>query len=71
MLSDQRRYLLYYREMVRRLAEGEPELFETAKQELDRSVQAYLPGAPLTWMVGLGADAVAAELASDTRLVSR
>ena len=25
----------------------------------------FLPGAPLTWMVGLGADAVAAELAGD------
>jgi hypothetical protein len=23
----------------------------------------FLPGAPLTWMIGLGADAVAAELA--------
>jgi hypothetical protein len=23
----------------------------------------FLPGAPLTWLVGLGADAVAAELA--------
>jgi glyoxylase-like metal-dependent hydrolase (beta-lactamase superfamily II) len=71
VLADQRRYLLYYREMVYRLAEGEPELSEAAKQELDRSLQAYLPGAPLTWMVGLGADAVAAELASEARLVSR
>ena len=70
-LADQRRYLLYYREMVQRLAEGEPELPEAAKQELNRSLQAYLPGAPLTWMIGLGADAVAAELASEARLVSR
>ena len=70
-LADQRRYLLYYREMVRRLAEGEPALSEAAKQELDRSLQAYLPGAPLTWMIGLGADVVAAELASEARLVSR
>jgi glyoxylase-like metal-dependent hydrolase (beta-lactamase superfamily II) len=63
MLADQRRYLLYYRELVRRLAGGEPELPERAKAELDEGMQAFLPGAPLTWMIGLGADAVAAELA--------
>ena len=34
VLADQRRYLLYYREMVHRLAEGEPELSEAAKHEL-------------------------------------
>ena len=71
VLADQRRYLLYYREMVRRLAKGEPALSEAAKQDLDRSLQAYLPDAPLTWMIGLGADAVAAELASDATLAVR
>jgi hypothetical protein len=63
VLAEQRRYLLYYRELVRRLAGGEPRLPEPATAELDAGMQAFLPGAPLTWMIGLGADAVAAELA--------
>jgi len=63
VLAEQRRYLLYYRELVRRLAGGEPQLPEPAKAELDAGMQAFLPGAPLTWMIGLGADAVAAEIA--------
>jgi glyoxylase-like metal-dependent hydrolase (beta-lactamase superfamily II) len=63
VLADQRRYLLFYRELVRRLAGGEPQLPEEARAELDAQMQAFLPGAPLTWMIGLGADAVAAELA--------
>jgi glyoxylase-like metal-dependent hydrolase (beta-lactamase superfamily II) len=63
VLAEQRRYLLYYRELVRRLAGGEPQLPDAAKAELDAGMQAFLPAAPLTWMIGLGADAVAAELA--------
>ncbi len=64
MLADQRRYLLYYRELIRRLSGGEPQLSEAAKSELSTSLQAFLPDAPLTWMIELGADAVAAELAA-------
>jgi len=63
VFAEQRRYLLYYREVVRRLADGEPRLSGEAKADLDAAMQAFLPAAPLTWMVGLGADAVAAELA--------
>jgi glyoxylase-like metal-dependent hydrolase (beta-lactamase superfamily II) len=63
MFAEQRRYLMYYRELVRRLADGQPRLTDAAKSELDTAMQAFLPGAPLTWMIGLGADAVAAELA--------
>jgi len=66
MLADQRRYLLYYREVVARLSGGKPELSKHAKAELDTAMQAFLPTAPLTWMIGLGADAVAAELAGGT-----
>jgi glyoxylase-like metal-dependent hydrolase (beta-lactamase superfamily II) len=65
IFADQRRYLLYYREMVRRLAAGEPELTEAARAKLETAMQAFLPDAPLTWMIGLGADAVAAELAAE------
>ena len=64
LLADQRRYLLYYRELIRRLSGGEPQLSEAAKSELTAAMQAFLPDAPLTWMIELGADAVAAELAA-------
>jgi glyoxylase-like metal-dependent hydrolase (beta-lactamase superfamily II) len=63
LFAAQRRYLLYYREVVRRLADGQPSLTEAAKAELDAAMQAFLPDAPLTWMIGLGADPTAAELA--------
>ena len=62
LLADQRRYLLYYRELIRRLSGGETPLSEAAKSELSTAMQAFLPDAPLTWMIELGADAVAAEL---------
>jgi len=64
LLADQRRYLLYYRELIRRLSGSEPQLSEAAKSELSTALQAFLPDAPLTWMIELGADAVAAELAA-------
>jgi glyoxylase-like metal-dependent hydrolase (beta-lactamase superfamily II) len=64
LLADQRRYLLYYRELIQRLSRGEPQLSEAARSELSTAVQAFLPDAPLTWMIKLGADAVAAELAA-------
>jgi glyoxylase-like metal-dependent hydrolase (beta-lactamase superfamily II) len=64
LLADQRRYLLYYRELIRRLSGGEPQLSAAAKSELSTALQAFLPDAPLTWMIELGADAVAAELAA-------
>jgi glyoxylase-like metal-dependent hydrolase (beta-lactamase superfamily II) len=64
LLADQRRYLLYYRELIRRLSAGEPQLSEAARSELSTAVQAFLQDAPLTWMIELGADAVAAELAA-------
>ena len=64
LLAAQRRYLLYYRELIRRLSGGEAVLSETAKSELSTALRAFLPDAPLTWMIELGADAVAAELAA-------
>ena len=51
------------RELIKRLSGGEPVLYEAAKSELSTAMQAFLPDAPLTWMIELGADAVAAELA--------
>ncbi|WP_433574781.1 MBL fold metallo-hydrolase [Nocardia brasiliensis] len=63
ILADQRRYLLYYREVVHRLAEGRAALTESEVTELERHMREFLPDAPLTWMIGLGAGAVAEELA--------
>lgn len=65
LITAQRRYLLFYREVVARLAEGRTTLDEAAKTELARLMRAFSPSAPLTWMIGLGADAVAAELAQN------
>ena len=64
IFTEQRRYLLYYREVIRRLSGGQAKLPASARPELDAAMQAFLPGAPLTWMIGLGADAVADELAA-------
>jgi hypothetical protein len=57
-------YRLYYREVVRRLSGGRPQLSEAAKSVLEAAMDTFLPSAPLTWMIGLGADAVARELAA-------
>lgn len=66
LLAAQRRYLLMYREAVRRIADGAPALSEAQRQELTGLMTRFLPDAPLGWLVGLGADAVAAELAAET-----
>lgn len=63
ILADQRRYLMMYRETVGRLAAGAPTLTDAQREELTAVMTRFLPDAPLTWMIGLGADAVAAELA--------
>lgn len=65
MLADQRRYLMMYRETVGRLAAGAPTLTDAQHMQLTATMTRFLPGAPLTWMIGLGADAVAAELAGE------
>jgi glyoxylase-like metal-dependent hydrolase (beta-lactamase superfamily II) len=65
LLAEQRRYLLCYREVVRRLADGAAKLSDPAKVELEAMMRRFLPDAPLTWMIGLGADAVADELAAE------
>lgn len=64
VFAEQRRYLLMYREAVRRLADGAPSLTDQQKQELTGLMTSFLPGAAVSWLVGLGADAVAAELAA-------
>lgn len=63
LLDVQRDYLLTYCAAVKELAQGEARLTEAAKQALVTRMQQYAPDAPLTFMIALGADAVAAELA--------
>ena len=65
MLADQRRYLMMYRETVGRLAAGAPSLADAQREQLITAMTRFLPDAPLTWMIGLGADAVATELAGE------
>jgi glyoxylase-like metal-dependent hydrolase (beta-lactamase superfamily II) len=65
LLADQRRYLMMYREAVGRIAAGAPTMTDAQREELTAVMTQFLPGAPLTWMIGLGADAVAAELAGE------
>lgn len=64
LLDRQRQYLLMYRETVRRLADGAPSLSDAQQAELTQTMRGYQPGASLDWLAGLGADAVAAELAA-------
>jgi hypothetical protein len=44
---------------------GERKLTEQQQAELTGVMTRFLPDAPLTWMIGLGADPVAAELADE------
>jgi glyoxylase-like metal-dependent hydrolase (beta-lactamase superfamily II) len=67
LLDWQRAYLEAYRAEVETLRQGEDHLSETAKQELTARMKARYPEAGLDFLIGLGADAVAKELASDPR----
>jgi glyoxylase-like metal-dependent hydrolase (beta-lactamase superfamily II) len=62
VFDDQRRYLLYYREVVGRLAADGATLTDEALVALERAMLHFLPNAPLTWMIGLGVNAVATEV---------
>lgn len=63
LLDEQRDYLKAYCAAVRDLADAAPALAEDAKRALAVRMERVRPGAPLGFMVGPGADAVAAELA--------
>jgi glyoxylase-like metal-dependent hydrolase (beta-lactamase superfamily II) len=65
VLADQRRYLLMAREAIARAARGEAQLSEDEANRVVGLMERYLPGAPLSWLVGAGASAVAAELGQD------
>lgn len=65
LLADQRRYLLMAREAIARAADGRAELSEDEANRVASMMERYLPNAPLGWLVGAGASAVAAELAQE------
>ena len=65
VLADQRRYLLMARETIARVADGRPQLGEDEATRVAALMERYLAGAPLGWLVGAGASAVAAELARE------
>jgi glyoxylase-like metal-dependent hydrolase (beta-lactamase superfamily II) len=63
VLAEQRRYLLMVREAIGRVAGGRAELSEEEANEVAGLIDRFLHGAPLAWLVSVGAPAVAAELA--------
>jgi glyoxylase-like metal-dependent hydrolase (beta-lactamase superfamily II) len=62
LLDAQRDYLLAYCAAIKELASGQPALSQEAKGQLVTRMEQVRPGAGLTFLIGLGADAVAAEL---------
>jgi glyoxylase-like metal-dependent hydrolase (beta-lactamase superfamily II) len=65
VLAEQRRYLLIAREAIARVAGGRAQLSEVEANGVTNLLERYLPGAPLSWLVGAGASAIAAELAQE------
>jgi glyoxylase-like metal-dependent hydrolase (beta-lactamase superfamily II) len=63
-IADQRRYLLMAREAIARAAGGRAELSQAQAGAVTALMERYLPEAPLSWLIGAGASAVAAEIAS-------
>ena len=70
VLADQRRYLLMAREAITAVAGGRAQLTEEEAGRVVTLMERYLPRAPLSWLVGAGAPAVAAELAAVSRDVA-
>ena len=64
VLAAQRRYLLMAREAIARVAGGRAQLTEGDASRVVSLMERYLPSAPLSWLVGAGASAVATELAA-------
>lgn len=63
LFDKEHAYLVEYGLNVKELAKGAKTLTESAKQELVDRMERYLPTKALSFLIPLGADAVAAELA--------
>ncbi|MFG2193270.1 MBL fold metallo-hydrolase [Streptomyces sp. NPDC048639] len=70
LLEKQARYIRVYQDTVRRLSGGRPSLDDAAKAELLRTMDQFWPGAPLSNLVTMSADPVAAELGQSAELPS-
>jgi glyoxylase-like metal-dependent hydrolase (beta-lactamase superfamily II) len=64
LLEWERGYLTEYRNTVRALARGKSTLTDEQKKELSAHMTAFLPNQKLAFLIPLGADPVAAELAA-------
>jgi glyoxylase-like metal-dependent hydrolase (beta-lactamase superfamily II) len=64
LIEGQRAYLLKLTAEVKDLAQGDSALSPEAKKELEARMTAHAPSAGLTFLISLGADAVARELNS-------
>src|SRR5262249_13637904 len=64
IIDREARYLQLYRWKVRELAAGESKLTEAGKERLSVAMIEHLPQGRLTFLIPLGADPVAAELAA-------
>ena len=67
LLDQQRDYLIAFRQSVAALAPGQPQLTEPQKEQLETRMLAYLKTDRLRFLIKLGADPVAAELAQAGR----
>jgi len=65
MLEAQRRYLELYRDTVADLAQGQSRLTEEAKASLTATMKEHLPTDRLEFLIALGADPVAVEMAAE------
>ena len=66
LLAWERGYLQVYRATVESLAHGAGALSEADKTELKMRMENYLPNTKLEFLIGLGADPVATELATQS-----
>jgi glyoxylase-like metal-dependent hydrolase (beta-lactamase superfamily II)/quinol monooxygenase YgiN len=65
LIRTQRAYLLTLAGHVKELANGRAVLTNDQKKELERRMTEYLPGAGLTFLIGMSADAVAREIQAE------
>jgi hypothetical protein len=64
LLDAQAGYVKSYRDAVHELSEGRAKLSDAAQSELSRRMESLVVGGKLSFMIGLSANAVAAELAA-------
>ncbi|MBI2970989.1 MAG: MBL fold metallo-hydrolase [Candidatus Aenigmarchaeota archaeon] len=71
ILDRQKAYIERYRQNVKILSEGRGVLSEEAKGRLVQEMKKFLPGGRLEFLIGLSADAVAAEMVKEPQASRR